>query len=243
MCTVTYIPIQKGFILTSSRDEKLHRPTLKPKAYNHNETILVYPKDEIANGTWISASNKNRVACLLNGAFENHEKNTYYSKSRGQVLIDCFRFNSFKDALEHLDLKDIEPFTLLLIDYNNEILFYELKWDGEIKHIQLISNHFPHIWSSATLYTQEDRQLRKNWFDKWLKMHNTSIDLNILNFHTTKHSIIESNDIIMKRKNDLQTISISQISITDKSESFLYYDLIDNSKTTLTLSDYLCTQE
>lgn len=92
MCTVIYIPLNDGFVLTSSRDEKVHRPTLKPKAYLHKNNILVYPKDEIANVTWIAASNKNRIACLLNGAYQNHERKDYYSKSRGQVLIDCFEY-------------------------------------------------------------------------------------------------------------------------------------------------------
>lgn len=243
MCTVTYIPLKDGFVLTSSRDEKVHRPTLKPKAYLHNEALLIYPKDEIANGTWIAASNKNRIACLLNGAFQNHEKKDYYTKSRGQVLIDCFEYNSFEEALENLGLAGVEPFTLLLIDYSNEIVFYQLVWDGVRKHIQSKPNHVPQIWSSATLYSQQNRETRKSWFDNWIENHKDNIDFDILNFHTTKHSDIESNEIIMKRENDLQTVSVTQIILNAQYESFSYYDLVDENKTTLNLSELLCTQE
>lgn len=243
MCTVTYIPLKDGFVLTSSRDEKVQRPTLKPKAYLHHKALLVYPKDEIANGTWIAASNKNRIACLLNGAFQNHEKKDYYTKSRGQVLIDCFEYNSFEVALENLDLAGVEPFTLLLIDYSNEIVFYQLVWDGVRKHIQSKPNHVPQIWSSATLYSQQNRETRKSWFDNWIENHKDNIDFDILSFHTTKHSDIESNEIVMKRENDLQTVSVTQIILNAQYESFSYHDLVDASKTILNLSELVCTQE
>lgn len=243
MCTVTYIPLKEGFVLTSSRDEKVHRPTLKPKVYNHNDTLLVYAKDKIASGTWIAASNKNKIACLLNGAFQNHVKKAYYTKSRGQVLIDCFEYNSFEEALENMDLAGVEPFTLLLIDYSDEIVFYQLVWDGVRKHIQSKPNDVTQIWSSATLYSPQDRAIRNIWFDNWIENHKDKIDFDILNFHTTKHSDIESNEIIMKRENDLQTVSVTQIIVNAQYESFFYHDMVDESKTTLNLSELLCTQE
>ncbi|MBK9018424.1 MAG: NRDE family protein [Saprospiraceae bacterium] len=34
---------------------------------------LIFPRDTAAGGTWIAASDTNRVACLLNGAFVKHK--------------------------------------------------------------------------------------------------------------------------------------------------------------------------
>ena len=65
MCTVTFVRTEKGFILTSNRDEKSARKTIKPKVYKHGEKSLVYPKDELAGGTWVSTNANNRIACLL----------------------------------------------------------------------------------------------------------------------------------------------------------------------------------
>lgn len=243
MCTVTYIPRNDGFVLTSSRDEKVKRPTLKPKVYLHNQVLLVYPKDEIAHGTWIAASNNKKIACLLNGAFRNHEKKDYYSKSRGQILINCFEYPSFLEAIENLDLSNVEPFTLLLLDYSNEINFYQLVWDGEKKHVQSIPNNLPQIWSSVTLYSKKDREMRRIWFNNWIENHKNHNNFDILNFHKTKHSTIDSNDIVMKRENDLQTVSISQIKIYAEYQTFYYHDMIDESITTLNLSELVCTQE
>jgi hypothetical protein len=36
---------------------------------------MIYPKDARSGGSWIVACHDETVACLLNGAFEKHEKN------------------------------------------------------------------------------------------------------------------------------------------------------------------------
>ena len=62
MCTVTYLPLpNNNFILTSNRDETPLRKTIPPKTYIENGVALIYPKDELAGGTWIGTSNKNRL--------------------------------------------------------------------------------------------------------------------------------------------------------------------------------------
>ena len=61
MCTVTYLPLGNNeFILTSNRDESPVRKTILPKKYFENGVEILYPKDELAGGTWIGTSNKNR---------------------------------------------------------------------------------------------------------------------------------------------------------------------------------------
>ena len=81
MCTVSYVPDHSGgFVLISSRDEKPGRKTMRPE----NDHGMLYPKDAVAGGTWISVDESGRVGCLLNGAFEKHESqtNTFYSYPR-----------------------------------------------------------------------------------------------------------------------------------------------------------------
>lgn len=58
MCTVSFIALQNGCILTSNRDEKIYRPTLEPLIYEDEAIKLLYPKDEKAGGTWIVAKKK-----------------------------------------------------------------------------------------------------------------------------------------------------------------------------------------
>ena len=105
MCTVTYIPKPDGFLLTSSRDEKINRTTLPPRSYTHNHQELIYPKDTKGLGSWIAISHKKRIACLLNGAFENHAKKETYTKSRGLILTESFNYLMIDDFINDIDLQ------------------------------------------------------------------------------------------------------------------------------------------
>lgn len=228
MCTVTFIPTKSGFVFSSSRDERTVRPTVFPQFYTVNGEDVVYPKDEVAKGTWIAASRKKRMACLLNGGFENHIKKTNYRKSRGLILLESFDYDSIQSYINEVNLADIEPFTLLLIDYKDEMEFVELIWTGEKKHIRQVPNDVTGLWSSATLYSKEQKLEREDWFEKWLVKHQLAEDKNILNFHLGKHSDVDSNNILMKRGNDLQTISVSQLKVTYDKALFYYHDVLDN---------------
>lgn len=161
MCTVTFVPTQNGYILTSSRDEQKARPTIFPKKYSIGDKMLIFPKDELAGGTWIATDEKHRTACLLNGAFENHIKKERYRKSRGLILLESFAFSSINDFSNQVDLENIEPFTLLLIDSSPNLEFVEMRWDGTKKYIKNIDINLPQIWSSATLYPAEVRKKEK----------------------------------------------------------------------------------
>lgn len=88
MCTVTYLPVSTGFVLTQNRDEA---PTRSPQIISKEKrfgTELLFPKDTKAGGTWIATARDGRTACLLNGAFEKHKHEPPYRLSRGLVLLD-----------------------------------------------------------------------------------------------------------------------------------------------------------
>ena len=140
MCTVTYIPTSTGFYFTSSRDEKASRDTLNPALYVSDGIQLVYPKDALAGGTWIASSLDGKTACLLNGAFVNHAKKENYARSRGLILLESFKYSDANELYNTIDLENVEPFTLLLLDYTSGDLtaFDEFRWDGENKHLKKI---------------------------------------------------------------------------------------------------------
>ena len=118
MCTVTYLPLKdNNFILTSNRDETPLRKATSPNTYLENGIELTYPKDELAGGTWIGTSNKNRLVCLLNGAFVNHSRNKYYKMSRGIIVKNILSTKDAVGFINEFDFIEIEPFTLILVDY------------------------------------------------------------------------------------------------------------------------------
>ncbi|HAD11338.1 MAG TPA: hypothetical protein DCF33_02760, partial [Saprospirales bacterium] len=111
MCTVTYLPLSNGFILTHNRDEA---PARSPKSIvREGSPAILFPRDTHAGGTWIACSQSGRTACLLNGAFVLHRRQPPYRRSRGLLLLDFFDWKNADDFFAEYDLHNIEPFTFL----------------------------------------------------------------------------------------------------------------------------------
>jgi uncharacterized protein with NRDE domain len=209
MCTVTIIPKGKNnFVLTSNRDEAPNRPALPPSIYRVNDTKMMFPKDELAGGTWIGVSEKNRLICLLNGGFICHEKKTDYRMSRGVVVNDLLASEDVVASIETYYLDNVEPFTLVIADWNMDLRFFELVWDGLHKHFSILPLE-PKIWSSSTLYNDKMKKERLDWF----KAYKSKNDLDakaMLNFHKTAGYDNQDYGVIMDRQY-VKTTSITQV--------------------------------
>ena len=141
MCTVTYIPPSKnrGFILTSNRDEKQFRPTLLPAVYDYKNVKLAYPKDVKAGGSWIAANANGKICCLLNGGLEAHTKQEWHTVSRGTILLDFTASNlGIHNYFGTIELLNVEPFTIVTIEHDgfNIGKLTEFIWDGKCKSIR-----------------------------------------------------------------------------------------------------------
>lgn len=227
MCTVTLVKNNRnGFILTSNRDEAIGRKTLPIDFYTISGKELLFPKDEVAGGTWISVSNEQTMICLLNGGYQNHTKKDNYRHSRGVVVTDILSQGNLKESMQNYNCKNLEPFTLVGVDWSNSILFYELVWDGTTKHFQVLDSNDTHIWSSSTLYTNEMKQHRRDWLSEYKSNHELTPE-NIAHFHKTGGIGNSYFDLKIKRGN-LQTRSITQVVGNETNVKMSYEDLIEN---------------
>ncbi|WP_428656941.1 NRDE family protein [Runella sp.] len=224
MCFVTYIPYQRGFILTSNRDESVGRPkALPPKKYFIDETPVFYPQDKLAGGTWIATSPKATV-CLLNGAFVKHRHQPPYRMSRGKVVLDFFRYEQLSDFVEQYELNGIEPFTLIIVEQENKLQLSELRWDGAQLHIKTLDAFQTYAWSSVTLYTDTIIQEREHWFKEWAIQHVVFEGSDVLDFHTLGGNGDITNDLVMNRNDLLRTVSTTQIQKTPAQFLINYQD-------------------
>ena len=231
MCTVTYIPIDKErFIFTSNRDESPLRKTIPPMSYIEDGVKMIYPKDQLAGGTWIGISEKNRLVCLLNGGFEKHKRNSYYRMSRGVVVKNILSVDDPVEYIKEFDFDNIEPFTIVLIDWSQKLKAYELVWDGTNKHFNALENT-PKIWSSSTLYTSDMKKERIEWFDEWLKDHSFE-QQEILNFHQDTNRGTEGTSLKMKRP-FVETVSITSVKKQQERIDVTYLDFINQKETFL----------
>jgi hypothetical protein len=212
MCTVTLIP--KGnndFVLTSNRDEAPNRVSSVPDFYNFEGVKLLFPKDELSGGTWIGVSEKERLVCVLNGGFKNHQRKPNYRKSRGVVAKDFMRFDTLEKKVTAYNFTDIEPFTMVIVDWNSNLRFYELVWDGDKVYFKSLPLE-PRIWSSSTLYSDGMKAERISWFETF-KSENELDAKALLQFHKTAGNDNLDYGVIMNR-GFVKTTSITQVEKT-----------------------------
>lgn len=235
MCTVTYIPpfSDQVFILTSNRDEKVFRKTIAPDKYQINNIDVCFPKDAEKGGSWIAANNNGRLCCLLNGAFIPHRKQDFHTHSRGKVLTDMTTFNgNTQDFFDAQPLNNTEPFTIISIQHKKGDIteMKEFIWDGTQKHIKELNPKNPQIWSSVTLYSSNDRELRKIWFERFLRENSTRVCTGkVYDFHAGRHTVDQTMNLVMKRKGGLKTVSITQVLPSDDGFSMKYTDLLNST--------------
>ncbi len=234
MCTVTFIPKSiDGFILTSNRDEAPDRETIQPKEYLEEGVRLLYPKDKKAGGTWLGVSVKKRLVCLLNGGFTAHNREDEYKMSRGIIVKQLLTSENAEEQINNFDFNGIEPFTIILIEWQNELQIFEFVWDGQNVHFSE-KPLAPQIWSSSLLYTPQMKKKREVWFSEFLfkKLQPTAEKL--LDFHKTAGQPDKNSALIMDRV-FVRTKSITQVIMKDEKTTMRYEDLVTSEVNNATL--------
>lgn len=232
MCTLTFFPkSNNGFIITSNRDEAPDRKTLPPKIYSENNLQLAYPKDAVAGGTWIGVSEKKRMVCLLNGGFHAHIPEATYRKSRGLVVKELLSLNEIEKGVDGYNFKGIEPFSIVMLDWNQDLKLFYLVWDGSKMHFSE-EPLTPQIWSSSLLYSEEIRKKRQFWFSDFIEKNRKPSEESILDFHKNTGEHNSESNLIMDR-GFVKTKSVTQIIKDDNEIRFQYEDLISKELTVL----------
>ncbi|MFB9055706.1 NRDE family protein [Mariniflexile ostreae] len=226
MCTVTIVP--KGnsdFVLTSNRDEAPDRLSISPEYYNIKGVKMLFPKDVQSGGTWIGVSENKRMLCVLNGGFTSHIPKVLYRKSRGVVATDFMAFKNIKDDVKAYNFYNIAPFTMIIADWNLNLCFFELVWDGTKAHFKTLTKA-AHIWSSSTLYSARMKEERFRWFTAFKSEHKLEKET-LLHFHKTAGSGNIDYGVIMNR-DFVKTTSITQV---EKNEEVLkmHYENLQNN--------------
>lgn len=226
MCTVTFIPRGNAdFVLTSNRDEAPDRETMPPEFHHSDETNMLFPKDKRAGGTWIGLSDRQRLICVLNGGFAMHERQANYRMSRGAVAKDVMVSPDITATIENYDLKDIEPFTMIIVEWKSHLNLSELVWDGETKHFAKLPNK-PKLWSSSSLYNLDMKAERQSWFADFLSDDDITAE-SILEFHSMAGKGNDEYGVVMNR-GFVKTTSRTQVEKSNDQVTMLYQDLDKN---------------
>jgi hypothetical protein len=221
----------KGYIVTSNRDENIKRPKARPpKKIKINGTEVFCPIDPISNGTWI-ATTKCYTLVLLNGGTKKHKIESAYRQSRGQVILEFIKWNNPITFIRKFVFEGMEPFTLVIFKNENRDEIIEIKWCSGQKKVQHLNGDSALIWSSATLYDQQATENRKSWFlDHLCQLEDKISGETIIDFHTNGGKNDPENSIKLKRPNGIETVCITQIEIQTKAKYLIYSDLENKTR-------------
>lgn len=158
MCIVSIFSGEgNDFLLTHNRDESNLRPTsdkiFTDTVYGHKYTG---PKDLASGGTWVYYSDE-FACCVLNGGYEKHAHRPPYRMSRGLLILELLKYPSINKFTNDIDLKGIEPFTMIMINRKSTEKKI-LVWDEKEKHIENPTGEKLIVRSSSPLYTQEEKE-------------------------------------------------------------------------------------
>jgi len=147
MCTVSFIPKDKGFYLAMNRDEKRSRPiALPPRIVRVASRRAIFPR-EPNGGSWIAVNDAGVCLALIN--WHRIQRNPVDEiAGRGQVtvhLVSATSSDDIADAMMGIKLRELRPFRLITI-VPAERVMTEWRWD-----LQLLTS-CRHEWE------------RKHWF-------------------------------------------------------------------------------
>jgi Transport and Golgi organisation 2 len=132
MCTVSFIPKERGFYLAMNRDEKRSRATaLPPAIVDLAERRAIFPR-ESNGGTWIAANDAGVCLALINW-HRIERKPAGDIISRGEVtkaLAGKSCSTDIADAIAALTLRKLRPFRLIAV-VPSEQTVTEWRWNLE----------------------------------------------------------------------------------------------------------------
>ncbi|MGQ1909858.1 NRDE family protein [Marinifilum sp. RC60d5] len=234
MCTLTFIPLDKhNYLFTTNRDEMPAREAGLPVNNLVNGARVLYPEDKKEKGTWILCTVTFSM-CLLNGAFNKHESNPPYKISRGKVMLEFLNYNSTLDFILNYNFDGVEPFTIVIIRSDRELMLEELRWDGSNFHYRNLDSQKPALWASCVLFDDENQNLRRIKFRNWLAGSDFSQE-SVLNFHKNMGIDDLLNTTLINSENKVQTLSITQIRKSDKKLAMYYENLLEDKKVEVAL--------
>ena len=217
MCVVSYISHNEGFYFTSNRDiPKNRKIAISPKDYNIKGRNIIFPKDPDAGGSWIAATSE-KLGCVLNAKNKRKINN---NNSRGLLLIDLLQQDDSDKYFIKTNLENIYPFSIIELDTSKKTL-KKFIWNGNNRKIEKLNINKSYLWLSSSIY-------KSNTINKKSELFNTMLNAEISKTYIKEfHLENQFHDI---NQNNINTVSITQVSGSLNIEEMSYHDLLNNKQ-------------
>jgi hypothetical protein len=223
MCSLTFIPRDRGYYLAMNRDERIaRRETIRPESVTLGVTSAIYPR-AADGGTWIAANDAGITLALLNW---NDVAVAEASKirSRGSVipqLIPLSTLQQMRTATNQMDLHGILPFRLIGI-FATEQAICEWRWDLKKTRCQLHPWERRHWFSSSLSDSQATAQRGAVCDQAWCDAESGSLAW-LRQLHASHANGPGPFSLCVHRK-DVKTLSYTEFACTEDSIECRYFD-------------------
>lgn len=230
MCFVALHRHRGSLYLISNRDENIGRKrATPPEKYDKGPYQVVMPIDGAAGGSWIGVRNDGVAAVLFNGAWQAHQKTASHTESRGLLIPRMLQHHQPALYINSLELHHTEPFSLVLVMHGETRLY---RWNGITLHEERVNPDESPCWSSVTLYSVEQSDLRRRTWFNWLKSHHEEENPLFENFTRLSREAPGEDSIYMQRANGIQTVSSTVVQLTEKQADITYVDYLQDGTIT-----------
>jgi hypothetical protein len=187
------------------------------------------PIDGASGGSWIGVRNDGVAAVLFNGAWHVHQKTASHTESRGLLIPRMLQHHQPALHIKSLELYHTEPFSLLLVMHGEARLY---RWNGITLQEERVNTNESPCWSSVTLYSMEQSDLRRSTWLNWLKSHLEADNLLLENFTQLSREAPSEVSIYMQRANGIQTVSSTVVQLTKNQANITYMDYLNDGAIT-----------
>lgn len=221
MCSVSWLPHDRGYDLFFNRDEQRTRPIAEfPREYSLDSTKYIAPKDPQGGGTWIFVNEHGLTVCLLNAYQQETSEPDRLPTSRGllvQSLASCKSRIELEARLQQLlQAHSYSPFYLLSLDALKQFGFW-LWTSRDLQSVKVPSIPF---FGSSSLHSETILNFRQETAQAAITTHGLSPQtLKNLNLAT---GIPASEKTIKMSRHDARTVSFTHISITQNLATLHY---------------------
>lgn len=225
MCTISWLIKPKGYCVFFNRDEQITRPRAVPPAvFAGNEVRFIMPVDPQGGGAWFAVNELGLTFALLNYYQGRLPKGRLIS--RGQIVKQCSDFvdsSQVKAHVDSLNLARYAPFSLLVFAPHAAVgaRITMLRWDGKslVEHIPMCP-----LISSAMRY-DEVHESRLKVYDQLIggKGDGDVCVSDFVRLHSS-HLPERSALSVCMHRHDAQTVSFSQVEVTEEVVRYLYSD-------------------
>ena len=221
MCTVSFIPKQRGFYLAMNRDEKRSRATaLPPAIVDLAERRAIFPR-ESNGGTWIAANDAGVCLALINW-HRIERKPVGDIVSRGEVtkaLAGKSCSTDIADAIGALTLRKLRPFRLIAVVLSEQTVT-EWRWNLEWLAARTHPWKAQH-WFSSGFDERKAQRERRRICDAAHKQI-TARNLGWLRRLHRSHSPKSGPFSICMHRSGAATVSYTEVAVSDQRATMRY---------------------